>query len=292
MKFIISLGLLPAALLISIGSFLYARHTGGNLEMAILISSLGALGLAMLLERYMPHHAPWNAPRGDRLTDWLSFGLLAGVVQPLLKWLSPLAVIALYGWIEPGAGWFAAPLPFLVQVLLVTLLAELGKYWVHRWHHTQTALWWLHALHHGSERLYSINNFRVHPLEYALKHSLSMLPLMLLGVPADVLLGYIALTQPVQMLQHVNLPLRHGWLNYVFSTNELHRWHHSTRPEEGNSNYGSALMVWDLVFGTFHYPRGNTGPASIGLFAASKYPARRPYWAQVLSMFGPACCKA
>ncbi|HYW58819.1 MAG TPA: sterol desaturase family protein [Polaromonas sp.] len=292
MKFIISIGLLPGALLVSVGSFLYARSTGGNLEPAILLSSLGALGLAMLLERYMPHHAEWNAPRGDRLTDWLSFGLLAGVVQPVLKWLSPLAVVAVYGWLEPSGEWFGGDWPFLVQVLVVTLLSELGKYWVHRWHHTQTALWWLHALHHGSERLYSINNFRVHPLEYALKHALSMLPLMLLGAPAEVLLGYIALTQPVQMLQHVNLPLRHGWMNYVFSTNELHRWHHSTRPEEGNNNYGSALIVWDVVFGTFHYPRGATGPESIGLFATSKYPARRPYLAQVLSMFGPACCKA
>lgn len=291
MKNIFSWGLLPGALLVSVGAFLYARHTGGNMELAILLSSLGALGLAMLLERSMPHQAEWNRPRGDRLTDWVSFGLLAGAVQPLLKWLSPLLVVGVYGLMQPASWLFPVEAPFEVQVLLATLLAEFGKYWTHRWHHTQPALWWLHALHHGSERLYSINNFRVHPLEYALKHALSLLPLMLLGAPADVLLGYIALTQPVQMLQHVNLPLRHGWLNYVFSTNELHRWHHSSRPEEGNSNYGSAWMVWDLVFGTFHYPREVSGPKTIGLFAASNYPAHRSYWAQVLSMFSPACCK-
>ena len=292
MKNIIFWGLLPGALLVSVGTFLYARHTGGDMELAILLSSLGVLGLAMLLERTLPHQAEWNRPRGDRLTDWSSFGLLAGVVQPLLKWLSPLLVVGLYGLMQSASGLFPVEAPFAVQVLLATLLAELGKYWAHRWHHTQPALWWLHALHHGSERLYSINNFRVHPLEYALKHGFSLLPLMLLGVPADVLLGYIALTQPVQMLQHVNLPLRHGWLNYVFSTNELHRWHHSSRPEEGNSNFGSAWVVWDLVFGTFHYPRAVPGPKTIGLYAASNYPAHRSYWAQVLSMFSPACCKA
>lgn len=292
MKNIFSWGLLPGALLVSVGTFLHARLTGGNMELAILLSSLGALGLAMLLERTMPHQAEWNRPRDDRLTDWISFGLLAGAVQPLLKWLSPLLVVGVYGLMQPASGLFPVEAPFAVQVLLATLLAELGKYWAHRWHHTQPALWWLHALHHGSERLYSINNFRVHPLEYALKHGLSLLPLMLLGVPADVLLGYIALTQPVQMLQHVNLPLRHGWLNYVFSTNELHRWHHSSRPEEGNSNFGSAWVVWDLVFGTFNYPREVSGPKTIGLYAASNYPAHRSYWAQVLSMFSPACCKA
>ena len=292
MKNIFSWGLLPGALLVSVGTFLHARLTGGNMELAILLSSLGALGLAMLLERTMPHQAEWNRPRDDRLTDWISFGLLAGAVQPLLKWLSPLLVVGVYGLMQPASGLFPVEAPFAVQVLLATLLAELGKYWAHRWHHTQPALWWLHALHHGSERLYSINNFRVHPLEYALKHGLSLLPLMLLGVPADVLLGYIALTQPVQMLQHVNLPLRHGWLNYVFSTNELHRWHHSSLPEEGNSNYGSAWVVWDLVFGTFNYPREVSGPKTIGLYAASNYPAHRSYWAQVLSMFSPACCRA
>lgn len=291
MKNIISWGLLPGAILVSVGTFLYARHTGGNMELAILLSSLGALGLAMLLERSMPHQTEWNRPRGDRLTDWISFGLLAGAVQPVLKWLSPLLVVGVYGLVQPASGLFPVEAPFVLQVLLATLLAELGKYWAHRWHHTQPALWWLHALHHGSERLYSINNFRVHPLEYALKHGLSLLPLMLLGVPADVLLGYIALTQPVQMLQHVNLPLRHGWLNHVFSTNELHRWHHSTRPEEGNSNYGSAIMIWDQIFGTFHYPRAVAGPQTIGLYAASNYPAHRSYWSQVLSMFSPACCK-
>ena len=292
MKNIFSWGLLPGALLVSVGTFLHARLTGGNMELAILLSSLGALGLAMLLERTMPHQAEWNRPRDDRLTDWISFGLLAGAVQPLLKWLSPLLVVGVYGLMQPASGLFPVEAPFAVQVLLATLLAELGKYWAHRWHHTQPALWWLHALHHGSERLYSINNFRVHPLEYALKHGLSLLPLMLLGVPADVLLGYIALTQPVQMLQHVNLPLRHGWLNYVFSTNELHRWHHSSLPEEGNSNYGSAWVVWDLVFGTFNYPREVSGPKTIGLYGASNYPAHRSYWAQVLSMFSPACCRA
>lgn len=292
MKNILAKGLLPGALLVSMATFLYARQTGGNMELAILLSSLGALLLAMLLERRMPHQPRWNTARGDSLTDWLSFGLLAGVVQPLLKWLSPLIVIAAYRWIEPAAALFPVDAPFALQVLLATLLAEFGKYWGHRWHHTQPALWWLHALHHSSERLYSVNNFRVHPLEYVLKHGLSMLPLMLVGVPADVLLGYIALTQSVLMLQHVNLPLRHGWLNYLLSTNELHRWHHSSRQEEGNNNYGSALMVWDLVFGTFHYPRHASGPQAIGLYAGSQYPARQPYWTQVLSMFSPACCKA
>lgn len=283
--------LLPGSVLVSLGAFALARQFGSSLEIAILVPSLAALGLAMWLERRIPHRPEWNQPRGDTRADWLSFAVLAGATQPLLKWASPLVVVAVYGWSMQTPAWFAAGAPFAVQVLAATLLAELGKYWAHRWHHQAPALWWLHALHHGSERLYSINNFRVHPLEYVLKHALSLLPLMLLGAPAEVLLGYLALTQPVQMLQHVNLPLRHGLLNYVFSTNTLHRWHHSAQRGEGDTNFGSALVIWDQVFGTFHHGAKGAEPARVGLYETKGYPARRPFVAQVASMFSPACCR-
>jgi ornithine lipid hydroxylase len=286
---------LPAAVLLTISSFLVTRHMGGSvaaMELAITVPTVVALAVAMWLERRMPHNPDWNTPRGDALTNWLSFGVLAGVVQPVLKVLLPLLVIALFSNTAPASGLFPTDLPFALQVLLATLLAELANYWVHRLHHTQRALWWLHALHHGSERLYSINNFRTHPVEYAVKTVLSLLPLMLLGVPADVMLGYVAITQPVLVLQHVNLPLRHGLMNYIFSTNTLHRWHHSTQPQEGNTNYGSALAVWDQVFGTFYYPKDKADPVTVGLYAGSRYQPRTSFAAQVMSMFSPQCCKA
>lgn len=283
--------LLPASILASLAGFLYTRETGGSIETAILVTSLVPLAIAMLLERWKPHRRDWGQSRGDAVTDWTSFAVLAGAVQPLLKWVSPLIVVAVYGWIGEPVGSIFSGMPFVLQVLTVTLLAEFGKYWGHRLHHTVPALWWLHALHHGSERLYSINNFRVHPLEYMIKHALSLLPLMLLGAPADAILGYIALTQPIQMLQHVNLPLRHGWLNYVFSTNTVHRWHHSTEQREGDSNFGSALVIWDQVFGTFCYPAEDAEPAHTGLYATTSYPASKPFMNQVLSMLRPSCCR-
>ena len=295
MKKAIAWVFLPTAVLLTLSSFLVARHMGGSLaamELAITLPTLAVLVVAHWLEQRMPYKADWNTPRGDALTNWLSFGVLAGVTQPLLKVMLPLLVIALAGNTAPAFGLFPTQLPFIGQVLLATLMAELASYWVHRLHHTQRALWWLHALHHSSERLYSINNFRTHPLEYAVKTVLSLLPLMLLGTPADVLLGYLAVTQPVLMLQHVNLPLHHGFLNYIFSTNTLHRWHHSTQPQEGNTNYGSALLVWDQVFGTFYYPKDKPEPAHVGLYTGSRYKPRASFAAQVLSMFSPQCCKA
>ena len=55
--------------------------------------------------------------------------------------------------------------------------------------------------------------------------------------------------------QHSNIRLRFGVLNYLISSAELHRWHHSRVVGESNRNYGNNVIVWDLLFGTWYLPR-------------------------------------
>jgi sterol desaturase/sphingolipid hydroxylase (fatty acid hydroxylase superfamily) len=206
----------------------------------------------------------------------------------------PVLVVALAGpyLVNSGAAIFPTEWPFLAQILLATLLAEFSSYWSHRLHHRLPALWWLHALHHGSERLYWLNNFRIHPVNYAINYVLGFAPLLLIGTPTDVVLGYLALTYPVLMLQHANLPLRSGWLNYVFSTNEVHRWHHADNARDGDWNFGRALIVWDMLFGTFRYSAQGNDPVAVGLYQPTRYPARSSFARQIWSMFMPGCCRA
>jgi sterol desaturase/sphingolipid hydroxylase (fatty acid hydroxylase superfamily) len=45
-----------------------------------------------------------------------------------------------------------------------------------------------------------------------------------------------------------------GPLGWIFATPELHRLHHSSRPDELDNNYGDSLIVWDRLFGTFRLP--------------------------------------
>ncbi len=293
MRSIVTRLFFPTALLASLFTFAMVRAAGGDLELAVVIPSAATLVAAMLLERRMPFQPKWNRADGDSATDWLSMATLLAAVDPLLKWAGPALVAALYARLDLRGGLFPPDLPFVLQVAMAALIAEFGFYWAHRLHHSRPALWWLHALHHGSKRLYSVNNFRLHPLNYGLNYLFGILPLLLIGAPPDVLYGYLALTYPVLMLQHANLPLRCGWLNYVFSTNEVHRWHHSAACREGDSNFGRALVVWDHVFGTFRYqPENANRPQAIGLYTGNRYPARASYWRQVFSMFLPACCKA
>lgn len=215
-----------------------------NLELVVTIVTVGVLLAAMAMERWQPFRVEWNHSQGDTATDLTSAAVLAGLIDPVLKYLAPVLVVGLYAFLPvPSPAFFLEAFPFAVQLIVVILLTEFFKYWLHRLHHQQPFLWWLHAMHHGSARLCALNNLRFHPLNYSLNVLGSLLPLMLLGTPQELLLAYLAFSQPVVMWQHANLNARHGFLNYLFSTNELHRWHHSRLAEEGNSNYGNALIV-------------------------------------------------
>lgn len=276
----------------SVAVYAAARAWGWPLEIAVLGWSMLVLAGGAWLERLAPLDPRWHRSNGDTTTDAASAVVLLGLVDPLLKAALPIVALALLApWAPSDGRWFVAAAPFALQVLVAVLWIEFSKYWSHRAHHQVAPLWWLHALHHGSERLYWLNNFRFHPLNHLANTAVSLLPLLLLGAPQEVLLGAVALTQPVVVLQHLNVRTGGGWPSYVFSTNELHRWHHSAEPREANSNFGSALVLWDQVFGTFHHRRGQ--PARIGLFGdGSGYPAKAPYLQQLLSAFTPACCRA
>ena len=296
MRALLSRLFLPLAISTSLAAFFITRAQGGNTELAVLLATLLTLAITLTLERVMPFNAAWNRSQGDFGTDVASAVVLLGIIDPLLKFIAPIAVVFVYTGFGAASPlpWLSESAPFALQLLVVTLLVELGRYAAHRLHHSNRYLWWLHALHHGSERLYAFNNFRFHPLNYLINFSVSLLPVMLLGASPDVILAYLAISQPILMIQHANIDLKSGWLNYVFSTNEVHRWHHSSDATEANRNFGSAFVVWDIVFGTFRYERQKTNaPFAIGLFATStSYPRAASYFSQLKSAFDSNCCKA
>jgi len=284
---------LPASIIASTGSFWLAYSAGRDLESAVLIPAFVTLLIGAVAERLLPYRASWTHARNDVGTDAISMAVLLAVADPFLKWFGPAVLTATLAGTQLGGALAIFPThwPFALQVALAMLLAEFGSYWAHRWHHERPALWWLHALHHGSERLYTLNNFRFHPLNYAINYVMGLLPLLAIEVPYAVMMGYFAVSLPVLMLQHANLPLQNGWLNYVLSTNEVHRWHHSDHPDEGDSNFGRSLVLWDQIFGTFRYRPARNDPSRIGLYAGSRYPARSSFVEQIWSMFLPDCCR-
>jgi sterol desaturase/sphingolipid hydroxylase (fatty acid hydroxylase superfamily) len=68
------------------------------------------------------------------------------------------------------------------------------------------------------------------------------------------------------------MPIRLGPLNWIFSMAQLHRWHHSRRVAESNTNYGQNLIVWDVVFGTRFLPKDHEPPEDIGIAGLDAFP--------------------
>ncbi|MGR3621930.1 sterol desaturase family protein [Pseudophaeobacter sp.] len=267
---------------------IYYFTLGNSMQEAYLtIASLVVIGLSLAMERLFPLHREWNVSKGDAAGDIGSFVVVFGLIDSALKWLSPFIILALLPDIGMASSW-----PLWAQIAIAMLMIEFAA-WVSHWaHHKFKPLWALHAMHHSTERLYTMNNFRFHPLNHILNYLIMFLPLLALGISAEAILGYTALTLPVLLLQHSNVGFNFGFLSWLLNTNTLHRWHHSSAYKEGMHNFGRALVVWDHLFGTYHNPADHEEPKSIGLASAGlPYPRSNSTLKQILWPFSKECCQ-
>ena len=153
--------------------------------------------------------------------------------------------------------------PFWLQIILVMLLYSLMKYWIHRVQHTVGILWELHSYHHSVTDLRASNTFVSHPLDFALRN---VLPPIILGIvgfsPAAILYG-VGILGVTGTMSHCGAGLHAGWLNHIFVTPELHRWHHAAETPKGHKhavNYGVGFILWDRIFGTYYLPKEDGVP--------------------------------
>lgn len=218
-----------------------------------------AAGAAIItwMERRFPHREEWRPDREDVKGD-LTFMVLVQILLP--KALAFLLAITAVRWLQsrglsPEGLWPHGMAPF-AQAGLMILLADFLRYWLHRASHEwSTWLWSLHAVHHSPKKLYWFNVGRFHPIEKAVQFLCDAAPFILLGVTENVLAIYFVFYAVNGFIQHCNIRLRLGWLNYIISGPELHRWHHSWEIRESNKNYGNNIILWDLLFGSFFQPQ-------------------------------------
>lgn len=212
--------------------------------------------LVTVLERLIPQRPSWQPTRDDIQTD-LWFMLTVQLVLP--KLLAFLAVLSL---IEPLRDWngnyvdiWPHHWPIAAQAVLLVVVGDFMRYWLHRAAHNVPLLWRLHAVHHSPDKLYWLNVGRFHPVEKGLQFIFDSLPFLFLGVHESVIALYFLFYSVNGFFLHSNIMLRYGVLNYLINTAELHRWHHSLRLSEANHNFGNNTIIWDLLFGTFYLPK-------------------------------------
>ena len=282
----VSWALFPVTLVAGVGAALFIIERELPIEWAALGIPLAVLALVAVFERIMPFEKTWNSGQGDTGADVSSLVIVAGGLETLIAALYPALAALIYIKLDAAeftGSRFPSDWPLLAQVVLLVLLSDLAKYWFHRFGHETDLGWRLHSVHHSVKRVYWLNGFRIHPLYHVINFVIAIFPWVALGAPAEAVAMYTVVLAISAAFQHANIDLRHGFLNYIFNTNELHRWHHSRRLDEANANYGAIVLVWDLLFGSYR-PRSEGAPAELGMVVEDGYPMNS-YFKQLLVPF-------
>ncbi len=120
--------------------------------------------------------------------------------------------------------------------------------------HAIPIFWRLHRMHHADLDYDVTTGARFHPIEILLSFCIKFGVIALLGASPVAVLIFEVILNAMAMFNHANYRLPLGLdavLRLLVVTPDMHRVHHSTIPQECNSNFGFNLSIWDRIFGTY-----------------------------------------
>jgi sterol desaturase/sphingolipid hydroxylase (fatty acid hydroxylase superfamily) len=201
-----------------------------------------------------------------------SLNVIGIAVLPLIAGLLVLAPIWPSSW------------PLVFQLLLAILISDIGITLAHFASHRLRLLWRLHAIHHSVKRLYGFNGLMKHPLHQFIETVAGTTPLLIIGVPQNVLMLLVVAVVLQLLLQHSNVAYFTGPLKKVLAINSVHRFHHLNTAKEGDVNFGLFTTLTDRFLGTAYFDSERTiGTKDLGIASEPNYPTN--YWQQLMQPF-------
>jgi sterol desaturase/sphingolipid hydroxylase (fatty acid hydroxylase superfamily) len=211
---------------------------------------LAVMAAATLIETAVPMFMakPWKHPRrtanlGLTALSFVSNWLLASVAALAAVWLRPAGLLA-------GLNW-----PMWTQVLVGIVMLDFSVgYLSHRTMHIWPPMWRFHQVHHSDDFVDVTTTYRTHPVETVWRFMFAIVPVWILGLPAQAVVIQRLLQATNGVIEHANIRL---WapldrvLSLVWVTPNVHKMHHSREVSETNSNYANLLTVYDRVLGTY-----------------------------------------
>jgi len=146
-------------------------------------------------------------------------------------------------------------LPLGAQLAALLVVTDFAQYWLHRAFHARP-FWPIHAIHHSARDVNWTTTFRTHPINYLVQNAALGALARTAGFSETCLLFAAPVFFFSGAITHANLSWTFGPFRYVLASPVFHRWHHAADPACQNRNFAPMLPVWDLMFGTFHMPRG------------------------------------
>lgn len=238
------------------------------------LQSFGGVALPLFLAATVCMTLEWLRPAnacslGSRLRGFrfwlfattLSVTLLVAVtsiVVPLA--LRPLALVRVDELMPSGST--VVQVIFGVTVPIVAaIIGDFFYYWMHRLQHRSQFLWRFHRVHHAPHEL-SAWNSNGHFTEALLYIPFVALPnVLLLSIQYSYVPSVVAFLLVMHgVFIHSCTRFHLGPLRYVIIDNRYHRIHHSIDSSRHGANFGNFTAIWDIVFGTAHFPRAKEWP--------------------------------
>jgi len=206
------------------------------------------------------------------------------VILPLLFSAAPIAI-----WLSQSMEAVFGDIPNVTHnrtiilvsfTLLVFLLDDFSRFFLHWIMHKVPLLWSLHKVHHSAEVLTPFTVYRLHPLESALYACRLVLSQgFAIGIGFYLFGHKLALYDILGANVFVflfnlfgsNLRHSHVWLSWGdrienwFISPAQHQIHHSNSHAHYDKNLGAALSIWDRLFGTFLPASSVTTPLKFGV---------------------------
>jgi sterol desaturase/sphingolipid hydroxylase (fatty acid hydroxylase superfamily) len=237
---------------------------------------LAVMGIGALLEIVLPMSAAkvWNLDRrsanlGLTALSFASNWLLASLAAVAALSFRPAGLMARLAW------------PSWIEVLTGIVIIDFSVgYLSHRTMHMWPPMWRFHQIHHNDPFVDVTTTYRTHPVETVWRFLFAIVPIWLLGIPAQAVVIQRLLQATNGVIEHANIrlwPPLDGVLSLVWVTPNVHKIHHSRKVAEANSNYANLVTLYDRLLGTYtpaeraavvQYGLDDADPSKLGSFPA------------------------
>ncbi len=213
---------------------------------------IAMLGLATLTELALPLFARAPAQRVRRATN-----LALTALTLSLNWaLSGAAALVALALSLHGPGPMSRlGIPLAAQIIGGFLVLDFSfGYLAHRTMHMSPLLWRAHRVHHSDTFVDATTTFRNHPIEGLWRFLFLIVPIWVLGLPAEAVALQRLSSAINASLEHANIrlwPPLERVLSWIWVTPNMHKVHHSRARVETDSNYGNLLSIYDRILQTF-----------------------------------------
>ena len=146
---------------------------------------------------------------------------------------------------------FDIPLDEAWSLVALFVGTEFCYYWQHVAMHKVKWFWASHAVHHSATRLNLSAAIRLGWGSSFTGGFLFFLPLIWIGFSPVAVFVTVGVGLLYQFFLHLARAPRLGWLEWILNTPAHHHVHHAANATCLDRNFGSVLIVFDRLFGTF-----------------------------------------